>query len=211
MTINYQNLAQIKSTIANFKETQLLIVTKKQSTEDIIELICMGHYVFGENRVQEAKSKYTGIRPHHNFSLHLIGPLQTNKTEEAMKIFDVIQTVDRKKLVDEISKNLVNQSELRTNEFFIQVNIGNEEQKSGVHKDNLRELYEYAISKQINIKGLMCIPPNIDDPTIYFNEMVKLRDNLNKGLKLSMGMSADYKYALNNQSNIIRIGSFIFQ
>lgn len=211
MTINYQNLEKIKSLIANFTETQLLIVTKKQSIEDILELINNGQYRFGENRVQEAKSKYVNLRAQNNFSLHLIGPLQTNKTEEALKLFDVIQTVDRIKLVDEISKNLVNKSELRTNEFFIQVNIGNEEQKSGVHKGNLRELYEYSISKKLNIKGLMCIPPNIADPTKYFREMVVLRDNLNRGLKLSMGMSADYEYALNNQSNIIRIGSFIFQ
>ena len=211
MTINYQNLEKIKSTIAKFKKTQLLIVTKKQSLEDIIELINKGQCSFGENRVQEAKSKYFNLRADNDFLLHLIGPLQTNKIKEAMKIFDVIQTVDRMKLVDEISKNLVDQSEIRTNEFYIQVNIGNEEQKSGVHKDNLRELYESSISKKLNIKGLMCIPPNIVDPTKYFREMVELRDNLNKSLKLSMGMSTDYECALKNQSDIIRVGSFIFQ
>jgi uncharacterized pyridoxal phosphate-containing UPF0001 family protein len=111
-------------------------------------------------------------------------------------------------LVDEIVKYLNNQSV--TKEFFIQVNIGKEIQKSGILPDNAPSLYEYCLKKNLPISGLMCIPPNIIDPSDYFSEMSHIRDRLNKNLKLSMGMSNDYSYALNNQSNIVRIGSLIF-
>ena len=131
--------------------------------------------------------------------------------KNALKIFDTIQTIDRFSLVDEISKQINNLSDLRTRDFYIQVNIGQEEQKFGVSKKELKKLYSYSIEKKVSVSGLMCIPPNIPDPSSYFREMIDLRDNINKNLKLSMGMSSDYKIALNFQTDIVRIGSLIFK
>lgn len=188
-----------------------MIVTKNQSNEDISELIEQGFKLFGENRVQEAKLKY--LKPNlyeKNIELHLIGPLQTNKVKDALKIFDVIQTVDRASLVDEISKQLIKLTVIKTKKFFIQVNIGDESQKSGVSVKDLRDLYDYSIDRKLNIHGLMCIPPNILDPKDHFKEMINLRDKINSQLKLSMGMSNDYKIALQYKSDIIRVGSLIF-
>jgi len=166
--------------------------------------------LFGENRVQEAKTKFQSLRTNKSIDLHLIGPLQSNKAKSALKIFDVIQTIDRYSLIDEISKQLLKSSEIKTKKFFIQVNIGGEKQKSGVSKKELLDLYNYSIDKKLNIEGLMCIPPYIDNPSEYFREMLKIRDSINKKLKLSMGMSNDYKYALEFKSDIIRVGSMIF-
>ena len=210
MTLNYQNLSTIFKDIEINKNTKLLIVTKNQIVDDIIELNSKGFRVFGENRVQEAKSKYQNLPNLNEIELHLIGPLQRNKVKSALKMFNVIQSIDRISLVDEIAKQINGSSDIKTKEFFIQVNIGDEEQKSGVLKKNLSTLYQYSIEKKINIVGLMCIPPNITDPSDSFKEMVKLRDEINQNLKLSMGMSNDYKIALNFQTNIIRIGSLIF-
>lgn len=210
MTLNYQNLSTIFKDIEINKNTKLLIVTKNQIVDDIIELNSKGFRVFGENRVQEAKSKYQNLPNLNEIELHLIGPLQRNKVKSALKMFNVIQSIDRISLVDEIAKQINGSSDIKTKEFFIQVNIGDEEQKSGVLKKNLSNLYQYSIEKKINIVGLMCIPPNITDPSDSFKEMVKLRDEINQNLKLSMGMSNDYKIALNFQTNIIRIGSLIF-
>ena len=188
-----------------------MIVTKNQSIKDIKELITSGHKLFGENKVQEANLKYQTINFPEDLELHLIGPLQSNKVKNALKIFDVIQSIDRFSLVDEISKQKNKLPSAKTKNFFIQVNIGEEVQKSGVQKKDLKDLYDYSVSKNLEICGLMCIPPNIIDPSNYFKEMIKLRDSINKDLKLSMGMSNDYKIALNFQSDIIRIGSLIFE
>ena len=210
MTINTKNINSIIEDLKNLP-TRLMIVTKNQSNEDISELIEQGFKLFGENRVQEAKSKY--IKPNlyeKNIELHLIGPLQTNKVKDALKIFDVIQTVDRTSLVDEISKQLIKLTVIKTKKFFIQVNIGDERQKSGVSVKDLRDLYDYSIDRKLNIHGLMCIPPNILDPKDHFKEMINLRDKINSQLKLSMGMSNDYKIALQYKSDIIRVGSLIF-
>ena len=188
-----------------------MIVTKNQSIKDIKELITSGHKLFGENKVQEANLKYQTINFPEDLELHLIGPLQSNKVKNALKIFDVIQSIDRFSLVDEISKQKNKLPSAKTKNFFIQVNIGEEVQKSGVQKKDLKDLYDYSVSKNLEICRLMCIPPNIIDPSNYFKEMIKLRDSINKDLKLSMGMSNDYKIALNFQSDIIRIGSLIFE
>ncbi len=210
MTINYKNLDTIVKDLEINKNTKLLIVTKNQKVDDIIELNSKGFKTFGENRVQEAKSKYENLPNFNEIELHLIGPLQRNKVKSAIKIFDVIQSIDRKSLVDEISKQINGLSKIKTKEFFIQVNIGEEQQKFGVLKKDLFNLYEYSIQKKLNITGLMCIPPNISDPSHSFKEMVELKNKINQNLKLSMGMSNDYKIALNFQSNIIRVGSLIF-
>ena len=210
MTINTKNITSIIEDLKNLP-TRLMIVTKNQSNEDISELIDQGFKLFGENRVQEAKLKYLKSNLYEkNIELHLIGPLQTNKVKDALKIFDVIQTIDRASLVDEISKQLIKMSVIKTKKFFIQVNIGDESQKSGVSVKDLRDLYDYSIDRKLNIHGLMCIPPNILDPKDHFKEMINLRDKINSQLKLSMGMSNDYKIALQYKSDIIRVGSLIF-
>ena len=211
MTINFKNLASIKDCLKSYPNTNLLIVTKNQTQDDILELIEQGNKYFGENRIQEAKKKYSYLIKNKNIKLHLIGPLQSNKTKIALKLFDTIQSIDRKSIVDQISKIIDKKEKIKTHEYFIQVNIGNEEQKSGVRIENTDELYKYSLDKKLNIKGLMCIPPNVDDPSKFFYEMKKLRDSLNKSLLLSMGMSSDYRHALKYNSDIIRVGSAIFK
>ena len=210
MTINNNNLSEIKSFLKSYKNSKLLIVTKNQSREDVSILISKNFKLFGENRVQEAKSKFQSLSMRNDIELHLIGPLQSNKAKSALKIFDIIQSIDRRSLIDEISKQLGKSMNIKTKKFFIQVNIGDEKQKSGVSKKELLDLYNYSINKKLNIEGLMCIPPNIDDPSDYFREMLELRDRINKKLKLSMGMSNDYKHALEFKSDIVRVGSLIF-
>ncbi len=210
MSINTKNVNTILSDLKNLS-TSLMIVTKNQSYEDISELVNRGFKLFGENRVQEAKLKYYKSNLYEkNIELHLIGPLQTNKVKDALKIFDAIQTIDRVSLVDEISKQLMKLTTIKTKKFFIQVNIGDESQKSGVSRKELEDLYNYSIDRNLNIHGLMCIPPNILDPKDHFKEMIELREKINTELKLSMGMSNDYKIALRFQSDIIRVGSLIF-
>ena len=212
MTINKENLAQIVDKLSRFNEAELLIVTKNQSQKDIIDLLNMGYFSFGENRVQEAVSKYTNELRNNfkNLKLHLIGPLQSNKTKIALETFDTIQSLDRKKIVDTISDILDNEFEVRAKDFFIQVNIGKEKQKSGIDPEDVIDFYQYCQKKNLNIKGLMCIPPYDLQPEKYFLELKILREKIDSNLLLSMGMSQDYDIALKFDSNIIRVGSKIF-
>ena len=210
MPINLKNLNSIVEEISTINNCSLMIVTKNRDVEDINTLIKKKCYLFGENKVQEAKSKFSEITD-KNVKLHLIGPLQTNKIKNALKIFDTIQTLDREKLIIEISKHLNSLKEYKTKDFYIQVNIGKEEQKAGVAPARTKTLYELALENNLKINGLMCIPPKDKNPNFYFNEMVNLRDSVNKNLKLSMGMSSDYQEAIQSNSNLIRIGSKIFQ
>ena len=211
MSINSENLLSIKENLKLFPKTKLLIVTKNQNLESISALISDGYRLFGENRVQEAFKKYSNISIYKDLELHLIGPLQRNKVKQALKIFNTIQTIDRYSLVDEISKQINNLSDLKTRDFYIQVNIGEEEQKFGISKKETQELYSYTIRKKVSVSGLMCITPHTSDPSDYFKEMLDLRNKIDKNLKLSMGMSGDYKIALNFKTDIVRIGSLIFQ
>ena len=211
MSINFQELATINDHLGAYPRANLLLVTKNRNQETIKRLIELGYQNFGENKVQEAKEKFSSIRD-VNVKLHLIGPLQTNKVKMSLQLFDTIQTIDRKKLVIEISKQIHNQNfKTKTNYFFIQVNIGSENQKSGVMPEDLKDLYDFSIMKKLNISGLMCIPPVDQNPKDYFLEMRNLRDQLNKSLKLSMGMSGDYQMALTCGSDLVRIGSRIFE
>lgn len=209
MSINFKALSEIDKKIKFFNNSELLIVTKNQSLEDILTLIENNYNLFGENRVQEAQKKFENIN-NSEIQLHLIGPLQSNKVKLALNIFNTIQTVDRKSLVDEIAKQMKKTKSVKTKEFFIQVNIGAEKQKSGIAKDHTQDLYEYALNSGLNITGLMCIPPNDKDCKIYFKEMYKLKEFIQSNLKLSMGMSSDFITALEQKSNLIRIGSLIF-
>ncbi len=210
MPINLDSLNNIKKKLQAFnQEIDLMAVTKNRSKEDVMTLMKNEIKIFGENRVQEAQQKFNDLFAAETFSLHLIGPLQTNKVKDALKIFHSIQSIDRIKLVDEISK-FIHQDYVKTSNFYIQVNIGNEKQKSGVSVENLEPLYQYSLSKNLNIKGLMCIPPASQDATPYFEEMNMLRDKLDSHLKLSMGMSTDYDLALALNTNLIRLGSILF-
>ena len=209
MTINNPNLQKIKSDLIG-SNSKLLIVTKNQDIGDIQTLYDTGHRLFGENKVQEAKKKFANFDP-HKIELHLIGPLQTNKVKDALKTFDTIQSIDREKLVEEIIKELKTNKPYKTKEFFIQINIGNENQKSGISKTNIKDFFNLCVFKGLNIRGLMCIPPLEEEPDLYFKEMQKIREDINPNLLLSMGMSYDYQIALKYQTNIIRIGSKIFE
>ena len=171
-------------------------------------LIDYGHLDYGENKVQEAFEKWSEIKSKkQDIRLHLIGRLQTNKVKIAVKIFDYIHSLDSKKLAKKIADEQLKQS--KKIKIFIQVNLGNEEQKSGIQLEKLDELYQYAVSLNLDILGLMCIPPELEDPNIYFNKLKFLNEKL--GLKdLSMGMSSDFIKAIKNQATYIRIGSNIF-
>ena len=138
----------------------------------------------------------------------MIGPLQTNKTKLALETFDTIQSIDREKLINEIIKKRTDLD--RAKDFFIQVNIGEEKQKSGINPAELEKFYKYCITNKVNIKGLMCIPPNGLSPDPFFRSMINLKNKINNELLLSMGMSGDYMSALKTGSNLIRIGSAFF-
>lgn len=207
MGIN-NNLVQELLSTSKYQNIEFMAVTKKRTVEDIIELHKQGVTIFGENQVQEADLKYSNVCHRNFFKLHLIGPLQSNKTKKALQIFDTIQTLDRKKIIDTISENYDEKS--RTKEFYLQINIGKETQKSGMDEADVPFFFEYAKSKNVNVVGLMCIPPFDFPSDSYFSKMVKLRDSIDKNLKLSMGMSGDYKTAIKFQSNLIRIGSALF-
>ena len=209
MTVNLNQLSKLKD-ISFKKQTKLVAVTKNRSGEEIIELINNQILIFGENRVQEAKKKFLPLKKKFtNIAVHLIGPLQSNKAIDALKLFDCIQSIDREKIVKIISKQIENDWCV-TKKFLIQVNIGKEEQKSGVEPRHVKEFYHYCLSQGMNIEGLMCIPPICENVEIYFQEMSKIKQLISDKLLLSMGMSEDYLKAINNGSNMIRIGSALF-
>ena len=190
------------------KQPEIIAVSKTFKIDHIFPLLNHGHIHFGENKVQEAIEKWTLIKnDKKNIKLHLIGKLQTNKVKSALKLFDYIHSLDSEKLANKISKI---QNELNINsKLFIQVNIGNESQKSGISKDEVLNFCNYCKSLNLNIIGLMCIPPFTEDTSKYFIQMKELNDK--SGLQeLSMGMSSDYLEAIENSSTFLRIGSNIF-
>ena len=197
------------STFSNLNKTpKIIAVSKTFKMQHIYPLIDHGHVDFGENKVQEAQEKWTEIKEKNkNIKLHLIGRLQTNKVKIAVKLFDYIHSLDSKKLADKISKYQKEQNLKK--KMFIQVNIGDEDQKSGIQKDELPDFYNYCKNLELDILGLMCIPPFNKDSSSYFQEMKNLSEKFN--LKdLSMGMSSDYINAIENGSTYVRIGSNIF-
>lgn len=193
----------------NTGDVNLVAVSKTFAADDIRPVLEQGARVFGENRVQEAAAKWPALCAEYaDVKLHLIGPLQSNKTAEAVALFDVIHTVDRKKIADYIAVEQVKQD--KRLELFIQVNIGDEPQKAGIGLAELAEFYEYCVvEKKLNIIGLMCIPPAAHDSGPYFALLHKNAKML--GIKgLSMGMSADFKSAIRLGATHIRVGSAIF-
>ena len=190
------------------KVPKIIAVSKTFKIEKILALVDHGHKDFGENKVQEAVDKWTEVKlSNPDIKLHLIGKLQTNKVKYAVKIFDYIHSVDSEKLAKKISDE-----EIKINKkikIFIQVNIGQEDQKSGVNLSELSSLILYCSAINLNVVGLMCIPPMNDDSVIYFEKMKKLNEE-NNFHELSMGMSSDYLKAAINNATYLRIGSNIF-
>jgi PLP dependent protein len=190
------------------KFPKIIAVSKTFGVEKIFPLIKYGHLDYGENKVQEAIDKWSKIKiDNPSIRLHLIGKLQTNKVKFAVKIFDFIHSVDSEKLVKKISDEQIKQN--KNLKLFIQVNIGNEEQKSGVNKNELAYLYKYCKKLNLNVIGLMCIPPANENVEKYFSQINLLNKELNLS-ELSMGMSSDYLKAVEHSSSYLRIGSSIF-
>jgi len=203
-----QNLENIKKELKdNNINLKVIAVSKTFEISHINPLIDHGHYIYGENRVQEAKRKWEDLLiQNKNLNIHLIGGLQTNKAKDAVKLFKCIHSVDREKLVDAL---LIAEDSLKLKrEYFLQVNTGNESQKSGVNIKNLQQLYEYAKGK-LNIVGLMCIPPINEDSKKHYETLRELAKKLNLR-ELSMGMSHDYLKAGLIGATYVRIGSKIF-
>ena len=186
----------------------VIAVSKTFPVKDIMPLIEYGHIHFGENKIQEAMNKWTDLKSNFpNIKLHLIGKLQTNKVKFAVKLFDYIHSVDNEKLAKKISEEQKNQN--TKIKIFIQVNIGNEKQKSGISKENLKNFYYFCKDLELDVIGLMCIPPLNTNSKYYFEQMYDLNTDLN--LKdLSMGMTSDYVEAAKNSASYLRIGSKIF-
>ena len=187
---------------------KIIAVSKTFKLEKILPLIEYGHLDYGENKVQEAIDKWSEIKlKKKNIKLHLIGKLQTNKVKHALKIFDYIHSVDSMKLAKKIADEQIKQN--KNLKLFIQVNIGDEEQKSGIKVDQVKDLITFSKQLKLNIVGLMCIPPVNEEPDKYFKEINILSKKFNLQ-EISMGMSSDYLKAVENSSTYLRIGSSIF-
>ena len=210
-----QNLIEIADEIKlNLKDSnitnlpKIIAVSKTFKIDKILPLINYGHIDFGENKIQEAVDKWTEIKSKNkNIKLHMIGKLQTNKVKFAVKLFDYIHSVDSEKLAKKIADE---QSKIdKKIKIFIQVNIGNEEQKTGINKIELEDLVSYCKKINLDVIGLMCIPPADKDASIFFKEINLLNDGFDF-TELSMGMSSDYIEASKNFASYLRIGSSIF-
>ena len=202
------NIKDYMDGLKNYNYPKIIAVSKTFKIDKILPLIDHGHLNFGENKVQEAVEKWTNIKNNNsNIKLHMIGKLQTNKVKLAVKIFDYIHSVDSEKLAKKI---LDEQNKINKNiKIFLQVNIGNEDQKSGVNKNEVTQLVSYCKKIGLNLVGLMCIPPANIDPEDYFYEMSKLNKDLGFA-ESSMGMSLDYLKAIKYEATFVRIGSSIF-
>ena len=215
MHITVKNLLDIENNIkVHMNELKfnnypkIIAVSKTFKINKILPLIEHGHIDYGENKVQEAVEKWTEIKKiNSTIKLHMIGKLQTNKVKLAVQIFDYIHSVDSEKLARKIADE---QSKINKNiKIFLQVNIGNEYQKSGINKDGIERLVSFSKRIGLNVIGLMCIPPMNIDPEVYFVEMNKLKKDFGFD-ELSMGMSSDYVTAIKHLSTYVRIGSSIF-
>ena len=207
--LDIQDTIKVKLNELNINNyPKIIAVSKTFKIDQISPLLDHGHKDFGENKVQEAVEKWTEVKKiNPEIQLHMIGKLQTNKVKFAVKLFDYIHSVDSAKLAKKISEE---QNKINKNiKIFLQVNIGNENQKSGINKSELKKLVSYCKEMNLDLVGLMCIPPANISPEVYFDEM----KNLNKTLgfdELSMGMSSDFLIAAKYKSTFIRVGSSIF-
>ena len=208
--INIQNLIKSKQSVLKNSEIipKIIAVSKTFKLNHIMPLIEYGHTDYGENKVQEALEKWSEVKSNNNkIKLHLIGKLQTNKVKISIKLFDFIHSLDNEKLAKKISDEQIKQN--IKPKLFIQVNIGNETQKNGIQIEKLDEFYNYCKKLDLNVVGLMCLPPINDDPEISFLRMNYLKKKMNFK-ELSMGMSSDYLDAIKYNSTYLRIGSAIF-
>ncbi len=204
--------ASIKSKLSNSIDKEripkIIAVSKTFKIDHILPLINHGHLDYGENKVQEAIEKWKDIKINNNkINLHLIGKLQTNKVKSAVNIFDYIHSLDSEKLAKKIADEQNKQN--KKLKIFIQINLGDESQKSGINKNNLLDFYNFAKNLGLNIIGTMCIPPFGEDSSKFFSEMRKLNETIDLS-ELSMGMSSDYLNAVDYKSTYLRIGSSIF-
>ena len=198
----------IKSKVNHDRLPKIIAVSKTFPIEHIVPLIEHGHLHYGENKVQEALDKWIDIKNENDkIKLHLVGKLQTNKVKFALKIFDYIHSLDNEKLANKIADEQLKQG--KKPKIFIQVNIGDEEQKSGISKDKLFDFYNFCKNLNLDIIGTMCIPPNDCNTEKYFSEMNHINKELNFK-ELSMGMSGDYLEAIKNNATYVRVGSKIF-
>ena len=213
-----ENIHSIKEQMQKFHKNsifakspvpKLVAVSKKQEDYKIIEALEMGQKYFGENRVQEAQQRWVSkIKQYENIELRLIGPLQTNKIKQALNLFDIIETIDREKLAKEIAIKIKNDS--KTKSFYIQINTGNETQKSGIEPIQADNFIEYCKQDlKLPVVGLMCIPPLGEEPSMHFALLKKIAER-NSLQELSMGMSNDYNEAIKFGATSVRIGSLIF-
>ena len=215
MHLTVKNLLKIKSNVKiklseinkSSEFPKIIAVSKTFKINHIEPLINHGHLDYGENKVQEAYEKWSEIKNNKNIKLHLIGGLQSNKVKIAVKLFDYIHSLDSEKLANKIAKQEIELK--RKVKLFIQVNIGNELQKSGISEKDLVDFFEYCKDLKLNILGLMCIPPFDEDSTKYFIKMRELNKKIGLN-ELSMGMSSDYLKAIEHGSSYVRIGSDIF-
>ncbi len=206
---NIEKYQEISSFLKkNNKNTKIIAVSKNHPKESVLKAIQSGVLIFGENRVVEANDKFSELKK--NFSkieLHLTGPLQSNKVKLATNLFDVFHTLDREKIANEFVKYKDN---LKNKKIFIQVNTGEESTKSGIKPKNVTEFINYCkLDLSLNIVGLMCIPPFDEDPKIHFKTLLSLA-NENELSDLSIGMSNDYKLALEFNPSYIRLGTILF-
>ena len=199
------NIASVKPT----KQVKIIAVSKTFPIDNVRPLIDYGHQHFGENKVQEAKTKWEiELKNNKNIKLHMIGKLQSNKAKDAVKLFDYIHSLDNQKLADALFKFQNNFN--KKLQYFIQVNIGNEIQKAGISVNNLDSFYNYCTKEiKLNILGLMIIPPNDNNTKKHFESLNELNNSL-AFKELSMGMSADYLEAVQCGATYIRVGSSIF-
>ena len=204
-----KNFDLVKEEISNFKNVNIVAVSKTFPIGHILPLINHGHQHFGENKVQEAQEKWTSLKNDFpNLKLHLIGKLQTNKVKFALPLFDYIHSLDSIKLAEKIS--LEQEKKNFKPKIFIQINLGKENQKSGIDEEDLENFYQKCVKNyNINIIGIMCLPPFDEDPKPFFKKMQNLSENL-KLNEISMGMSNDYMDALRFKATFIRVGSKIF-
>ena len=205
-----QKQIQLKVIELNYSDynPKIIAVSKTFKIDHIMPLIDHGHIDFGENKIQEAIEKWTDIKHNNNqIKLHMIGKLQTNKVKLAVKLFDYIHSVDNIKLATKISDE---QKKLNKNiKIFIQINIGNEAQKSGINNNEVVEFYKSCNKLELDVVGTMCLPPDDDQSDNYFSKMQSINESLNLK-EISMGMSNDYLKAIKFKSTFVRIGTKIF-
>ena len=212
MNIIVERFNKIKLNISKINSSsalKIIAISKTFPLEHIMPLIELGHNHFGENKVQEAETKWSKIKKEkNNLRLHMVGKLQSNKAKKAVEIFDYIHSLDSQKLADILSKS---QDEINKSiNYFIQVNIGSESQKAGIQYNEVDQFYTYCTKeKKMNIIGLMAIPPNDENTEKYFKSLSELNSSLGLN-ELSMGMSSDYMKAINYKATYLRIGSAIF-